>query len=218
MNSKSRVCPLCHTSERWIKKFYKNDYRICMECGFVHQNPIKDGSYYNKLPYESQYNDYDNHTENRALYIHDFICNSVSGFNPENILDVGCGYGGVLYNLGLYYPHAELTGITDRNSDFEFAKKRYNLNVLVGDAESGFFTKVGKKYDLIIMSHFLEHIIDPTKLMININKILSDRGIIYIEVPSLYYAGIRSKDVFVPQHLSYFNKNTLKYLLNSSLA
>lgn len=215
MNLNSRNCPLCGTKTKYMKKindYHDCNYKICMECGFVHQNPIYDLDYYKTLPYETQLDNYDEHAYDRAKYIHEFVKLNYN-VKPKNILDIGCGYGGVLYHLKQYYPDAELTGITDRLGDAKYASKYYNLILEVGDAETISFNN-NKKYDLIIMSHFLEHIINPIKLLNNINNILSEDGVIYIEVPSLYYAGIRSKQTFVLQHLSYFTKNTLKYLMS----
>ena len=76
------------------------------------------------------------------------------------------------------------------------------------------------KYDLIIMSHTLEHLMHPETIIDYIDRCLLDtNGLLYIEVPSLYTRGIRMGDTFIPHHISYFTKTSLTNLIqiNSGL-
>jgi 2-polyprenyl-3-methyl-5-hydroxy-6-metoxy-1,4-benzoquinol methylase len=60
--------------------------------------------------------------------------------------------------------------------------KSNGINVRKGSIEQ---IKSNEKFDLIILSHVLEHLLNPSVFLKKIKSILSDNGILYIEVPSL---------------------------------
>lgn len=206
-----RSCPLCKSITK-SKRIY-GPYATCMQCGHVFQKFIFPSEYYRKLDYDTQ-SDYINHSYRRGNYIIDFCVNDL--ITTAYVLDIGCGMGGVMDYFKKHFYNNTIYGITDKKEDVDFARKFLSLdNIMVGDAETGFFVKGNEeKFGFIVMSHFLEHILDPITLMSNVEKVLHKNGLIYIEVPSFYWAEVRIPDVFVPQHVSYYTKSTLKQLLN----
>lgn len=76
--------------------------------------------------------------------------------------------------------------------------------------------KINLKYDLIILSHVVEHFYDFKKELMNIIKYLKDGGKIYIEVPNL--DSKYNMEQFQNAHNYYFTKNTfLSYVTSLGL-
>lgn len=219
-----RKCPVCRLYYSFkIKEVIEHDnikyhYSVCHNCGYVMQNPNYDSkSIYYNLGYDSP-NNYVKHAIDRANYIVDFILDHTTRFNlikKYNILDIGSGKGLVGYYISERLYGSNVRGITYHEED------KYFIDTNVEDIENILtdygMTLGGKNYDLIIMSHVLEHFKQPEKVLSYIQQfLLKDNGIIYIEVPSFYRAEVRSKKVFVPQHISFFTKKSLFNLLNLS--
>jgi len=202
-------CNVCSSNNYKIlfKEFHT--YSICKECGHVFQSNRKPSTYYHELPYESQWNDYMNHSKNRANYIADFI-SSESLNTIKTVVDVGCGPGGVIYHMSQRFPTWNIHGITapcDKEVMISGVKATY------GDFE---ISTVNRKCDLVIMCHVLEHFTNPLNSLKKANSMLNEDSLIYIEVPSFHYAEIRSNPQFCPVHLSYFSKKKLRQLLECS--
>lgn len=220
--SSIRQCPICdYNNQRNFRQFeFLNEYYnvvICNSCGFVFQNPIKPISHYQAL--ECSYpKNYDLHSIRRAEYIVDFCKSYISTSGTINILDIGAGFGSVLNNIGILLSNSKYkVGITLENlNDIKKTNhtKLYNFNVEDEILVDKFIQSMGnQQFDFIIMSHVLEHFIDPNKAIKNIKKLMSSNTILYIEVPSLYNTEYRTKSVWRPEHLSYFTESSLSYIL-----
>lgn len=185
-------------------------YAICENCGHVFQTFRQDRVHYHKLPYESQWDNYLEHTKNRSQYISDFCKDFIDKFT--HIFDVGCGPGGVIKGLQELHPNKTVSGLT---SPSDKDKILDGLDVELGDFDEVEIEDNGK--DFIICSHILEHFLNPKESIAKLANILQPtEGHIYIEVPSFYWAEIRSNPQYYPVHLSYFSKQQLKNLLHSS--
>ncbi len=126
---------------------------------------------------------YDNHIECNKIrdgnneiyqkYIDDVIywklkkLKEVSGnINPSSILEVGCGIGFLIANAPFDTKPECRTGIDISSKNIEYAKKNFPLiNFYAIDFEE-FFRNNNKKYDLIILSDIIEHVINDKKLII----------------------------------------------------
>jgi SAM-dependent methyltransferase len=190
---------------------------VCDKCGNVQQlyyydnNTLVDfySNYYRKI-YGAI--DPDVHfklqKKKRGLKILNFI---KQYSKPKTVLEIGCGAGGILSRflddgytvLGLDFDDEHLE-----------AARRNKISVIKGSIE-----KLSKddKFDLIILSHVLEHIVKPSEFLENLSKHLSDDGIIYIEVPSLdnISDGGHNFDLlhyWEIAHISHFTVESLKLL------
>jgi methionine biosynthesis protein MetW len=103
---------------------------------------------------------------------------------PNNILDIGCGDGSNLKILKQQYKNSKLYGVTLSEREKEICLKS-GIECLIFDIESGirepFFNE---KFDLIILSHVLEHLINPALVLRNLVQILNNGGEILIGVPN----------------------------------
>lgn len=213
----------------------------CSNCGYVRQMPVKSKEVYYKLSYHTQEN-YEEHCINRARYIIDFLQYAIRYIvKPKikfKILDLGSGRGGVgfflkkeilnllttiklendeklTFNwLSKNIDNIEVTGVTLHKENETYINTIYididnfkDLNKIPND----------NKYDLIIMSHSLEHLINPEVIIRYIDMhLLKDKGLLYIEVPSLNTTKIRTKEQFIPHHISYFTKTSLTNLIQTN--
>jgi hypothetical protein len=72
------------------------------------------------------------------------------------------------------------------------------------------------KYDLLILSHVLEHIYDLNTFIKNISQNVNDNGLLYIEVPNAeYYKDLSSGPLqkINIEHINFFSKFALNKLL-----
>lgn len=208
----SDCCNICGSFKSEIIHRDETDYQyaICKECGHVYQAFRKDAFYYHTLPYESQWSNYLEHSRNRANYIADFCRGYIE--DAHKLVDIGSGPGGTMKYLREKFPSLQVQGITslsDKNIMIEKFKMKY------GDFEQEMDLFV-PDCDFAIMCHVLEHFINPSLALNKVSRLLRDKGLVYIEVPSFYWAEIRSNSQFCPVHLSYFTKSKLKYLLQQN--
>lgn len=96
------------------------------------------------------------------------------------VLDVGCG-DRAPYSTYKYYPNVEYSGIDYRQvpgiSDMH-AFYQYNID------GNDLADVPNNEYDVIILSHIIEHVHNGTKLLAILAQKLKSGGIIYIETPS----------------------------------
>tara|TARA_B110000467_G_C18326404_1_gene489364 strand:- start:2013 stop:2891 length:879 start_codon:yes stop_codon:yes gene_type:complete len=118
-----------------------------------------------------------------------------------NILDYGCGSGGLVKYLS-----------KDFNIDGYDPFKQFS------DNQKNFYHSIdsidNKKYNLIILSHVIEHIVDLDLEIKALANLLDNNGIIIFEIPnikSLEY-NLYKKYFFhldLPRHLNFFNKDNI---------
>ena len=193
-----RKCPLCGNNTINVIKNFKFegnyilnklpeniDIVICDNCLLVYNDMI------------SSQSEFDNYYRNLSIYNQNFcalnyqdnvfykkIFNILKKYINKNdfILDIGCGNG--LF-LTLFYESGfnNLYGI-DQSNAFYHTQSKYNINFVDG---SIFRNNFNIKFNLITMVNVLEHIFDLDKLLFNINDIISNDGILYIDVPNIKY-------------------------------
>ena len=99
--------------------------------------------------------------------------------NPKNVLEIGCGAGGI---LAVFKENgANVTGL-DFDDDYLNEARNHDINVIKGSTE---VLDIDQKFDVIILSHLLEHIVNPHDFLQDVKRFLSKDGLIYIEVPSI---------------------------------
>lgn len=220
-NSKLRLCPICLNKGYKLlynQKFAEHfEHKIvsCNFCGFVYVNNTPsqkyyDGYYKNQSKYEGtrQHEMHDEFTYKTFEYI---LKKFIS--KEANILEVGCSTGKLL-NFIKKKGYKKLMGIEPAPECKIIAKKNYNISVVTSTLDN-FKTK--KKYDLIIFSAVLEHLVDIRNAVIRSHSLLKDNGLIYISVPD---AGQFFKKFnepfgeFSTEHINFFTEQSLYQLMN----
>ena len=104
-------------------------------------------------------------------------CNIYDFFKNQHILDLGCGTGKFLHN---YYELGAICSGVDLVNNFQFQnKKNYKL---INSNFQNFLKKNRKKFDVIFIFEFLEHLtLNERKVLFKyLPKILKTIGIIFL--------------------------------------
>lgn len=143
----------------------------------------------------------------------------------KRLLELGCGEGFVL-------DYFDRLGWTVSGIDFTLDGVRRFFPHLIDRVETGdlfacMATRIqaGERYNLITCTNVLEHVVDPQQLLQDLRQLLAPGGLVKLVVPNdespLHHAlvrqGMARPDFWVcpPDHLNYFNRQTLSALLQA---
>lgn len=103
------------------------------------------------------------------------------------ILDMGCGYGQLAFELARRMQTSQVVGIDVNMEDIRLANAiKKHLNIDNCSFIRGYFernTFSNEEFDCIIMGEVLEHVQDDAKVVGEANRILRKGGIIIVVVP-----------------------------------
>lgn len=130
------------------------------------------------------------------------------------LCDVGCGSGQAM--SAFKQAGYAVVGIEPDPAARALATK--TGEVLVGTAEAIPAELAGRKFDVVLLSHVLEHCIDPAVALANVKRLLAASGTAILEVPNndalgfaLYGPAWFFADV--PRHLQFFTERSLRQAL-----
>ncbi|MBK8515217.1 MAG: class I SAM-dependent methyltransferase [Saprospiraceae bacterium] len=124
----------------------------------------------------------------------DSVLSLIDLSKKHKILDIGCGRGDNAKILN-QYGHI-IDGITLSEEEAIEAQK-YMRNVLIHNLEYGLPQAIlSREYDIIICSHVLEHICYPTKVLLDIHRVLKKEGNIIVALPNLMHYKSRIQLLF----------------------
>jgi SAM-dependent methyltransferase len=123
---------------------------------------------------------------------------------PARAFEVGAGYGYNLNALKALYP--DLLLFTDELDE----------SIVLPDEIRRADLSNGGPYDIVILSHVLEHFADPKQVLTAALNALSKEGIVVIEVPN-DVPGIVPLNGPDEPHLTFFTAQTLKALVGAEL-
>jgi SAM-dependent methyltransferase len=99
-------------------------------------------------------------------------------------LDCGCGAGGnarTLRRMGW-----AVSGVTISASEAEAASK-YCDKVLLADLNSGIPQDAKGPFDVVLLSHVLEHLFQPSRVLGDARGLLSPKGFVVVALPNVVY-------------------------------
>ena len=222
---KKNECPLCynHIDEKYIvdkvNRIWKNSKDIyqCRDCDlyFIEEpsneeiEALYKSDFYNKnssfiYSYIEKKIKYA-----RALNRYNYIKKFIEENKKINILEIGAS-DGTLLNFFKRDNH-NILGYELNNDAREKAKKNFNITM----KEDFLKADENEKYDIIIMSHILEHFVDPRSIIKHIHSMLNDNGLLYIEIPSTpNHNNFNEMGIlFETEHTLHFNINSISKLL-----
>lgn len=118
----------------------------------------------------------------------------ISKSNKLNIADFGCGRGWLSNKLSAY---GEVTGFDISEEAINNAKNAYpNIRFVCLDASQPIDNEFSNKFNLVLSSEIIEHIIDQKVYLQNIKFLLCDGGNFVLTTPngiwkSVFYVGER---------------------------
>ena len=205
----------------------------CQGCGLIQAFPLP------SLPALAEYyaEDYRNHClsatdaeelqkfpldnlfyYNRGQSVAELLAPRVTSPQPR-ILDIGAGYGHILHALGERFPGCTLSAIEFSNVCVEHLRSR-GIAVFAQPAEE--ILPALPPFDVIVLSHALEHFLDPGAMLRLIASRLSPGGILYVEVPHIpeeamhrYIDSVWAPRVDEP-HITFFDPRSLSGALAAS--
>lgn len=215
-----RNCPICRSSN-WRYFGGRNHfgirllYWICKNCLLVAQSPRLDDRRIEEF-YELCYRRLTNGTmapvaeevelqERRAENLLEIFSRTTSINEVRNILDFGCSAGRLLRVAKRRLKAGLLVGV-EIDQNYAALAKHEGAFVYTNIMEVSRAHQVG--FDLVTMSHVLEHLADIVGVLRNIRQVLKVGGYILIEVPHSCEGAC-----FQVGHLWGFNESSLSKLL-----
>lgn len=197
------------------------DHRLCRckRCGSYNINPILvEGILAKYYEQSSSYELYDGKNgilasyDKKAEQHYQFIKSNIP---PKNlrILDFGCATG---YALVRFKNNGnDLVGFDTSLVCSMIGFEKYGLRI-----ETDYDKIANRRYDLIMLSHVLEHLCKPDETIASLSNLLSENGYFYLEVPDIdFFNNHISGELFKHisfEHLNYYNKQLLKEFMRNA--
>ncbi len=125
------------------------------------------------------------------------------------IADIGCARGGLLKTL-FNHGYTNLTGIDPLAANLTFPKEYAPISTVTGNASKIPFED--SRFDLICLTHTLEHLFSPKTSLSEIYRALKPGGHLFIEVPNASaYPGFPQAPLwnFLYEHINHFDAAAL---------
>lgn len=187
-------CPLCGGTERPVvseRDRHGKPLRtvICSDCGIVTNDPIPSDEELAAFYRQDYRTEYKGSVEPRMRQIWRNFRGTEGHIREwreyyvgrRRCLDLGSGSGEFMYlarQLGI-----DCLGVEPNQGYSTYCREKLGLNVLSQTLEETEFED--GCFDLIRLSHVMEHMRDPVRSLKVLKRWLSDDGIIYIEVPNI---------------------------------
>jgi len=225
MIKKLNHCRLC-VSKKYKPLFSKNEYDICkcLNCGFIFLDFKPGKSFFTDYYSEEFFNDigvkhaYSNYENESKTLKKSFLLriDVLSKYKATgSLLDVGCATGTFLECAQSSW---KTSGIDISNYAIQVARKK-GLETFVGEIKNSPYIK--RKFDVVTLWDTIEHVSNPKETLSEINKIMPLGGILGIttgDVGSLFsrFSGNCWHLYNIPQHLSFFVKNSIAKLMKET--
>jgi SAM-dependent methyltransferase len=211
---------IIQAKEPWVSFIHLKNFPftiqilLCRTCGWIFQSPAYDDEeverlYNSKSAKQNQYNDsLKMEQKKRGDLIFSLVSPYVrrSPLQKPTVLDVG---GGKAELMGAFVDHGYQATVLDLSVDSPCYAE-------VSKIRSSFLDWNGGPYDIIIMSHTLEHTQNPSAFLNHAKHLLVDEGILFVEVPFELLTPFVVRSVGDYRHLGYFTSTTLRNYLEKS--
>ena len=180
-NNSYKTCLLCGSTntEFLLSKCRdgEHDHHICLNCGFIFQKRI-DYSIYTNGDFSVEGRGTKRCSPEKAILSDEMAKERYEKVKQKgsfkNVLDIGCGIGSFMRYMR--FTGAQAIGI---EPDAEFTETSHESiqNIFFEDF------KAEAPFDLITSFHVLEHVNDPDGFFQKCHELLSDDGLLFLEIP-----------------------------------
>ncbi|GFK92920.1 putative S-adenosylmethionine-dependent methyltransferase/MSMEI_2290 [Fundidesulfovibrio magnetotacticus] len=212
-------CLLCGAAEHRIEGRPDALYTLlrCNSCGFVYASPRPDEAMLQA--FYNQHTDYNADppplTPAKAKARAARYAGFIRRFHPgaRRVLEIGCLHAHLLHGLR-QWGH-EVQGADICESARHYARRAYGITVHPGGTPP---EELAGSYDVIILAHVIEHVLDPVAFLEGLARFLAPGGILLVETPGLdtpLYSLFKAAYNMVrpPEHISFFDARTLREAL-----
>jgi SAM-dependent methyltransferase len=140
----------------------------------------------------------------RSRKVFDLVARFVNTARDLRVLDVGGGVGQASLSFAENGHHVEIVDIAE-TSPLHPAMQVHSSTL---DCFPG-----SESFDLVLLSHVLEHVWSPTKLLTQTWQMARPGGHVYVEVPFELYTPCIKRKLGDPCHVGYFALHTLGMFL-----
>jgi len=217
-------CIFCKSNqhEKWIsfKDIFEDTYHLhqCKNCGVYFLNPIPTVEQLKRAYDESYYGLGEKKFNPTVEKVVDFFRQRTAKNFAKNlavgskVLDIGCGNGSFLANLGKQ-KELELHGLELDGKSADRASMHSQINLHRGFLEWDTYPE--NYFDAIIMTHVFEHLPNPKEIIEIIHRIAKKGAVLQIEIPNIasWQAQLFKSYWFhldPPRHLNFFPSKVLQ--------
>jgi len=209
-------------------------YVSCVSCGLVQMNPqpleeeIKRRYSADYLAYELANEEaflnlqllalkdagFAEHVQTSVPRTEGSTCLREMNFGKPRVLDIGCAIGSLLEHLR--EKGWETTGVEISGPQADYCRQKRNLDVRSLSLKENNFPS--ESFDVVLASHLIEHLNDPTGLVSEVHRILAPGGCFFVTTPNIagfqarLFKGRWRSAIF--DHLYLFSDETLSHLLS----
>lgn len=219
-------CPIC-ASRRLHYAFSRNGYRVvrCDDCRLMLLNPQPNDTELMQIYSESYFLGENTEAARQRVasmkaatarsYL-DLIAR-YAGIHAGRLIEFGCGHGDFLVEAQRC--GYEVTGVEISDDAARVAQQRLGDGKIVcGTIDS--VSLAEHQFDICAISDVIEHVRDPLLFLQQIHRLLKPNGVLFIATPSLdsWSARLLRQNwmEFKPEHLFYFDTNTIQHALYKS--
>lgn len=223
-------CPICQSNHFTV--LYNNDrYKmgvqtvICNQCSLIYINPRpieEEMAEFYKNSYRKFYESIEVPTEeyiNNGPFIPraKFVLNVLKPYLSEAncFMDIGCAEGTLLNLIEEEYPKIKTYGIEPSTRFGEYANQKIKGKIFVNNYQKFIKQNPNQKFDILAITHVLEHILNPITFLENIKLMMRTDSILYIEVPNIMDNRVAGIGAIHIGHVLSFDPLTLKILLET---
>lgn len=221
----TKNCPVCENKD-FVQLNNNDRYEMglitvgCNHCGLIQTNPrpSKTGiEFFYSQEYRKFYQGVSNPSEEyiqqnnkyeRMTYLVSFLNKVVNITENTVILDIGCSEGAFFGALRKSGFSGKLYGVELNKAFAEYAATRNNAEVY------STINDLNVSFDLIVVNHVFEHLLEPQIFLHDIKRLLKDDGVLFIDVPDVErYSSIGDLHL---GHLFHYSTRTLNNFLSKN--
>ncbi len=209
-------CAVCGSSDRnFIFRKQGFAFHRCGECSHIYVSPHIHAELQAQIADEAdQPGAEDTYLEAQKMYAA-VICQLLRARAPGNrLLDIGFGHGHLMEMARAF--GFDIFGIESSQIQMDRLRQRFGRRIY--QAALGQDEIPWNSFDVVVVSHVLEHLPDPQAGLQQMRGVMNPRALLYVAVPDMrslpFKVFGKRWDVISPlTHLQYFNEDSLSRLL-----